>query len=144
MGNKMFEDLKRARQEPPKVNSHGQEPLEVVPLEEEGESWEDPAGDGRVSRHPVLGVQFLDGRKLLAWVPYGAVTWGESGDVTRRLVLEAIRGDTLTRITLEGESPGFGMMADKLMEGKRVSVRINAASVTAISIEAVPVKGKGG
>ncbi len=93
-----------------------------------------------MSRHPVLGVQLLEGRRLLAWVTYAAVVWGESADVTRRLVLDAARGDVLYKIVLEGDAPGFQAVADQLLEGKRVSCRVNAASITAITVEAVAAK----
>lgn len=91
---KLLDELNRRRQHTPSTPDRS-EPITLVPTAEAEDSWEEPSGDGWVSRHPVLGVQLLEGRRLLAWLPYAAVAWGESADVTRRLVLDAARGDVL-------------------------------------------------
>jgi hypothetical protein len=117
-------------------------PAPEEPLQEIEDEWEELDGSGRTSKHPVLGVQFIDGDRMLAWIPYAAMLWAEGDFNGRRVKFEAERANVLYEVVIEGEGPGFQAVADKLMEGKRLTVRVNAGAVTAISVRGVP-KAKG-
>ncbi|MCE9567445.1 MAG: hypothetical protein K8U57_36045 [Planctomycetes bacterium] len=130
-GSKTLNELaERVRKPPPQD-----------PPEADEDSWDEPDGSGRSTKQTALGVQLLHGTKLIAWVPYGGMLWADSPDAERSARFEVLRGDTLYEVLLEGEAPEFRAVIDKMMDGKRLTVRINGQAVTAITVRAVPKRG---
>lgn len=111
------------------------------PTETDEDSWEEPSGDGRSSRQQVLGVQLIDEKKRLWWIPYGAILWAEGTYNGGSFRFEVARGDTLYEAIIEGPEATLQPVVDRLMEGKRISIRWNGVTISAITVRAVPKRG---
>src|ERR1700733_9561678 len=91
--SKILDDWRKDR----KPEKPPEEPLEP------GDSWEEPTGDGRSSRHQILGLQIEDSDKNLWFVPYGAILPSKLGPVSGGKFTFKIAGDECNHeITIEG------------------------------------------
>lgn len=52
----------------------------------------------------------------------------------RRRRLDAVRGDSLWRVTIKGSAAGLQQVIDRLTAGKRESIVTNGATITAIDV----------
>jgi hypothetical protein len=106
------------------------------------DSYDDPSGDGRTSRHQVFGVQLIDERKQLCFIPYAAVIFGLGTFNGTTFTFEFARGEHLWEATITGTLDALQRIVDKFTTGKRVSIRANGDTVTAVTWRRVTAKGE--
>ncbi len=102
------------------------------PLDPSGDSWEELSGDGRTSRHQVFGVQLIDERKQMVFIPYAAIIWGEGQFNGTIFTFQFARGDQLWEAEIRG-SVNLQYVVDKLTSGKRESCRVNGHTIESIT-----------
>ena len=108
-------------------------------LPPDSESWEEPTGDGRTSKHQVFGLQLIDGKKVIGGCPYGAIV-GWNGEYNgTSFTFWYLLGDKLMEATITG-SISLQSIVDKLTSGKRESCRVNGSTITSIVIREVKTK----
>jgi hypothetical protein len=109
-----------------KLNGNGKD-------QPEQESWEEPGGDGRTSRHQVFGLQLIDEKKRTVFIPYSSIIWGEGVFNGKIFKFEFARGKELWEVVIEGDLE-LQQIVDKITAGKRESVRVNGDSVTGLAV----------
>jgi len=109
-----------------------------------GDSYEEPTGDGRSSRHQVFGLEVEDSDRNFWFFPYGAFLPCKLGAVNGGRFVFKIAGDDCTfEMEIEGPISAVRYAIDKLCSGKRELLRPNDASITRITVREVPFKKAG-
>jgi hypothetical protein len=103
------------------------------------ESIEEPSGDGRTSRHQILGLEVEDSEKDLWFFPYGCLMPCKLGKVSGQVFTFVIAcDDTLSyELVVEGPISAARRAIDKLCSGKRELLRANQDSITAIRVKEI-------
>ncbi|WP_088255223.1 hypothetical protein [Fimbriiglobus ruber] len=111
------------------------------PLDPPGDTFEEPSGDGRTSRHQVFGIQIEDSNRDLWFIPYATILPSRLGPVNGGRYTFKIAGDTDTyELEIEGPVSAVRYALDKLCSGKRELLRSNDHTITAIRVKVVSVK----
>ncbi|OWK39500.1 hypothetical protein [Fimbriiglobus ruber] len=111
------------------------------PLDPPGDTFEEPSGDGRTSRHQVFGIQIEDSNRDLWFIPYATILPSKLGPVNGGKYTFKIAGDTENyELEIEGPVSAVRYALDKLCSGKRELLRSNDHTITAIRVKVVPVK----
>ncbi len=117
------------------------QPTPEEPLDPPGDSFEEPSGDGRSSRHQVFGLEVEDSNKDLWFIPYGSLLPCKLGSVNGGKYVFRIAGDECNYdLEIEGPISAARYAIDKLCSGKRELLRANESSITAITVRVVPFK----
>jgi hypothetical protein len=120
--NKILEQWREGRNEKPSDDI----------LDPPGDSFEEPSGDGRSSRHQVFGLQLIDARKAMIFIPYASILFGEGEFNGHSFRIEFARGDQLWQAEIRG-SVNLQYIVDKLTSGKRESCRVNGTTLEEIT-----------
>ncbi|WP_020469677.1 hypothetical protein [Zavarzinella formosa] len=120
-------------------NLRGAKEVNEVPVPNDDDSIESPAGDGRDSRHQVLAVQLVQASRNARAVLYGSITSTIDYDPSKGISWVFESEDGQERVLITGRL--LDRLYDRLCSGKREVARVNGDTITAITFEKVVQDG---
>lgn len=118
-------------------------PSPAPPPEPDSDSFNEPSGDGRTSRHQILGLEVEDSAKDLWFFPYGCLMPCKLGKANGGTYTFRIASDeSIFEMTIEGPISAARHAIDKLCSGKRELLRANEDTISAIRIREIKQEKK--